>query len=134
MYALFSRGMEPQVRALGAIGLDGAARSLRSITVPIGVHLPRVLRFHFADAAWGWALGASLALVWANERGARRKGWFVAGALLAVAAEWAQLVGVLPGTFDPIDLFVLILSYVTAWRLVSRSLSPQEGTTPDLLT
>jgi hypothetical protein len=129
MYALFSRGMEPHVRKLSAIGLDGAARGLRTFTLPIGAHLPRVLRFHFADAAWGWALGASLALVWANEPSARRTGWFVAGALLAVAAELAQRVGVLPGTFDPIDLCVSILSYVTAWCLVSRSPAPREGAT-----
>jgi hypothetical protein len=48
---------------------------------------------------------------------------------LAVAAELGQRVGVLPGTFDPIDLIVSILAYVAAWRLVSRSLLPQEGVT-----
>ena len=96
-------------------------RALRVITLPAGAHAPDAIRFHFADAAWGWALGAALSLVWANDPGVRRTGWFVVGAIFVVGTEIAQLAGLMPGTFDPIDIIVSIFAYAAAWRLVSRA-------------
>jgi hypothetical protein len=126
MYALFGRGMERQLHALDVVGVGALVSSLRVVTVPTGGHLPDAIRFHFADAAWGWALGAALSLVWADAPGARRTGWFVVGALFVVGTEVAQLVGLMPGTFDPVDIIVSILAYATAWRLVSRAVLRSE--------
>ncbi len=121
MYTLFSAGMERQLHALDAVRLGVPLRALRVITLPAGAHAPDAIRFHFADAAWGWALGAALSLVWANDPGVRRTGWFVVGAIFVVGTEIAQLAGLMPGTFDPIDIIVSIFAYAAAWRLVSRA-------------
>ena len=75
------------------------------------VPLPRFVAGSLPDAAWGWAFGAALAIVW-RGRGWREKApWLAAGAALAIGVEIGQAAGVVPGTFDWIDLVSIAIGY-----------------------
>ncbi len=121
-YALFSASVE---RLVG-LGVLAPLRVLRRVTLPVATRIPDVLRFHVADAAWGWALGAALSLVWAGAGARGRRAWFVAGFALVVGEELGQLAGLMPGTFDVLDIVVSAAAYVIAWRLVSNTASRTE--------
>ncbi|HEY1957024.1 MAG TPA: hypothetical protein VGH28_15500 [Polyangiaceae bacterium] len=75
---------------------------------------PSVLRDHFADGAWGWALGAFVSIVWLGERTPRRAAWIGVAALVAGGVECLQYAHVLRGAFDPVDLVVQVGAVVLA--------------------
>jgi fatty acid desaturase len=60
------------------------------------------------DAAWSYALTASLALLWAPGPGAakhrQRWAWVAVGPIFSAAYELGQQVGVVPGSYDWADL------------------------------
>ena len=72
----------------------------------VRARLPLVLRGHFADGAWGFALGAFVALVWMGERRSIRALWIAAAAAFAAIFECLQYAHVVRGVFDPVDLVV----------------------------
>jgi hypothetical protein len=75
------------------------------------IPLPRVVSGSLPDAAWGWAFGAALGLVW-RTRGWREKApWILTGAVMTAGVEIGQAVGVIPGVFDWIDLVSMVIGY-----------------------
>jgi hypothetical protein len=93
---------------------------LRSSVPLLGPHAPlwpgapAVVRDHFADAAWAWALGAFVSTMWRGERAARRLAWTAGAALVAVLVECLQYAHVFRGVFDPVDLAVEVGAVVIA--------------------
>ena len=79
---------------------------------------PAVLRDHFADGAWGWALGGFVSIVWLGERASRRAVWIGLAALVAAGVECLQYTHVLRGAFDPVDLVVQVGAVVVAATIV----------------
>jgi hypothetical protein len=73
--------------------------------------LPAILLGSLPDAAWAWAFGAALALVWRHQSRRQTIPWLVAGGFAALSAELAQAIHVLPGTFDVADLVAIALGY-----------------------
>ncbi len=71
---------------------------------PLWPHAPRMLRDHFADAAWGWALGAFVSLMWRGEKRAHRAVWIVLAACVAAGFELLQSTHITLGAFDGADL------------------------------
>jgi hypothetical protein len=67
---------------------------------------PGPLRAHFADAMWGWALGAFVALMWLDEKRAHRVVWVVVAAAVAAGLELFQGMCLGWGAFDRGDLVV----------------------------
>ena len=77
-------------------------------------HAPAVLRDHFADAAWGWALGGFVSVVWLGERASLRAAWVFAAAAVAAGVECLQYAHVMRGAFDVVDLVVQVGAVVAA--------------------
>jgi hypothetical protein len=86
-----------------------------------GWAVPRLILASGADAAWGWAFGAALAVVWRGRKSRARTFWLVAGGAVAAYAEIGQLWGLPPGTFDIVDLIAIVGAYALAAFLVLRS-------------
>lgn len=57
----------------------------------------------FPDAAWAYSMTALFALAW-PEPGLARRAWLLAALALTVGWELGQRAGVLPGSWDPLDL------------------------------
>lgn len=81
---------------------------------PLWPHAPAALRDHFADAAWGWALGAFVSAMWLGEKTSRRVVWIAGAAIVAAAVECLQFTHVMPGAFDLVDLVVQVACVVVA--------------------
>lgn len=96
---------------LDALGLGPSLDRLRSVTIPIARHLPSVVLGSAPDAAWAWAFGAALSLVWEKEAGASARAWLLLGASAAVAVELGQGLGLVPGAFDGWDLLAIATGY-----------------------
>lgn len=83
--------------------------------------LPRLLLSSGADAGWGWAFGAAIALVWRGRRGRARTFWFLAAGAVAAWAELGQIWQLPPGTFDIVDLVAIVGAYALGACVVTRS-------------
>ena len=100
--------------------------------VASSVPLPTFVVGSGPDLAWGWAFGATLALVW-RERPLREKAaWLAAGCAVAAYAEIGQLWGVPPGVFDVVDLVAIVVGYfagafVASLRKAPRLRNPGDG-------
>lgn len=115
---LFWRSREIHVfPRLAALGLDAPISAIRAFVAPSRAYVPKFVLFNLPDALWSYALGAWLAGAWRS--GAAKASWLTGGAAVVIAAEGLQGVGVVPGTFDPIDLVASITGYALALVLAS---------------
>jgi hypothetical protein len=99
--------------------------ALVTIALPLGLgalsyvaraRLPLAIAGHFADGAWGFALGAFVALVWMNETPRARALWIACAAAFAAIWECLQYAHIVRGVFDPVDLVVQTSAVlVAAW-------------------
>jgi hypothetical protein len=92
--------------------------ALGAASYVVRARLPIVLRGHFADGAWGFALGAFVALVWMNEKRSVRALWIAAAAAFAASYECLQYAHIVRGVFDPVDLVVQASAVVVAACIV----------------
>lgn len=97
-----------------------APDGLASIRGAAASRAPSVVLGSLPDAAWAWAFGASLSLLWLGRPWREKAPWLAAGALLAVLAEVGQAAGVVPGTFDPCDLVAIALGFTVGAALAGR--------------
>ena len=96
-----------------AFGLTRTVAYLRTVAGPRSA-LPSVVIFSLPDALWVYALTATMCCIWWDIDGLGKRIWICAGVLLGVAGELGQLFGLVPGTFDPLDLLACVVAGVSA--------------------
>jgi len=75
---------------------------------------PAWVLFQLPDAAWGYALGAALGLVWRHGAPVGRALWLAVGLALTLGLELGQAAALMPGRFDLLDLAVSAVAYCSA--------------------
>lgn len=106
-----------------ALGLTPAVSWLRAAAAPLSPPLGWIL-YSLPDGLWLYAFAFFMASTWC-ERSLEASAWRLLPLALAVGSELAQVVGALPGTFDPMDLLTyavaFLLAELTAARRLERS-------------
>jgi hypothetical protein len=115
--------MSDMVRAVKKRALIAAVTIVLPLALGVASYvvrarLPLVVRGHFADGTWGFALGAFVALVWMNEKPAVRASWIAAAAGFAAIWECLQYAHVVRGVFDPVDLVVQTSAVLVAAGII----------------
>lgn len=86
------------------VGLGPTVSLLRVRTLPLREDLAEWVLYSLPDALWVYALTAAMVLVWRGGSGRTRFLWIGSGLALGAGGELGQWIGVVPGTFDPVDL------------------------------
>lgn len=107
-------------RWLDLVGADQFAHLARGAASPARPLLPSWVLFTLPDALWVYALTACLSRIWRGSRGASRVAWLSVGPVLGVGSELGQLAGVVPGTFDVVDLCAAAAAAALALLLNAR--------------
>ncbi len=104
------------------LGLDACIAVVRDASAPLRMHAPRWLTGSLPDAAWAYAFGATLALVWrgSSDRIGTRA-WLAIGALVTALLELGQAAHIIPGVFDLIDLVTMLLGFGLATTILARA-------------
>jgi len=85
---------------------------------PLWPHAPALLRDHFADAAWGFAVGGLVASLWREGPRAVRAAWYGVGLAVSIGVELLQYAHVFPGAFDAVDLAAQAVAFVVGVLVV----------------
>ena len=102
-------------------GLTGMVHSIRNV-VPSALAVPCWFRFSLPDALWVYSFTATMCYIWADRDGVWKRVWTSAGVLLGAGGEVGQAIGVVPGTFDLVDLVLCVLAGLAAAFATTRSL------------
>ena len=101
---LYIAGRPPTLRLFAwanDLGLDPIVMALRDALAPAVVRLPDAILLSLPFALWVFAFTALI----------RDRRWLPVAPGLAIGAELGQALGVVPGTFDPVDLaFVAVFA------------------------
>lgn len=89
-------------RWLEAVGADG-------LIVRPDVPLPFWVLYALPDGCWVYAYTSWMLLIWG-----RMVPWVYSGVVLALGAELGQLVGLVPGTYDNLDMVFYVGAFILA--------------------
>ncbi len=96
----------------GWLGLQAPLLALRAELSDVKHFLPNFVLYSLPDALWVYSFTFLMQSVWSRHpRSYGRTVWILLPVLLAVGGEIGQLLKVVPGTFDLMD----ILGYIVAW-------------------
>jgi len=109
----------PTLRVFDWVAQVGAARrieTMRAFAWPVAHSLPEWLRFSIPDGLWTYALTSAMGLVWSGRHSAPAFGWMMVGIAFGAGGELGQAVGLVPGTFDLVDLAFVIFGFILAFE------------------
>jgi hypothetical protein len=105
-----------------SLGLTGPVSALREGLSESLPSLPDWVLYSLPDAAWVYSFTAVNWLIWGTTDSRERSFWLALAALLAGGSELGQWASLVPGTFDPTDLSLIVLAAPLA-LITSRRLS-----------
>lgn len=97
---------------LDALGLTDLTMKLRLAAQPVTAWLPHCVLYCLPDGLWVYALVASMAQIWREQKGVVCFAWLATGPVLGCGGELGQLTGLVPGTFDYTDLMLCLTGAV----------------------
>ena len=97
-----------------ALGLDRPVDAIRAWGAAYAQALPNWVYLSLPQALWLFSGCLAVHSIWRDARCRQEQFWMAAVALLAVGGELGQAAGVIQGTFDPMDLAVVVLAFIAA--------------------
>lgn len=113
-YLLFR---SPELRVfdwIDGLGANDWIVRARILAAPAAEQLPLWVLFSLPDGLWVYALTAAMMMVWRGHEGSARVTWSAAGVVLAGSGEVGQVLAIVPGTFDSMDLFAIGAAFLCA--------------------
>lgn len=86
------------------MGMGGSFTWLRNTGWLSETDVPSWFRYALPDALWAFAYALLISSIWSGSHSPIRYFWLASIPVLILGFEFAQLAGLLPGTFCPVDL------------------------------
>ena len=102
----------------------------RAAAAPLLPHVPSVVLFSVPDGVWVFSATAFFARLWHDGPLWMRVGWIGIAPAMAIGGELGQIVGLVPGTFDVLDLLAYAIATVGALWVAQRAASAAPLTAP----
>jgi len=118
VYVLFRRESLLMFRWFEALGLGRSVAWLRAQAGTAGERLPRCAVMSLPAALWLYSLTAWVRIVWRKSGGNGLRVWLLVALAMGAGSEAAQLLGALPGCFDPVDLALYLFAFLSAAVIV----------------
>ena len=121
IYVLFRQDSLKMFSWFESINLSNAISELRLFTLPLSIHLPDWFLYSLPDGLWLFSYISFLLVVWSNVISKYNIHWVLLVPLIAVFSEIGQLIKVIPGTFDIIDLGFYLLGTALPILIFSKT-------------
>ena len=89
---------------------------LQSLVIRPTISLPEWLLYLLPDGCWVYAITSWMMLIWK-----RFTAWTWVGVVLAVGAEYGQLLGLVQGTYDTLDVVFYVGAFILAGALNEKA-------------
>jgi len=102
------------------IGLADTVSLLRSNQHLQGLIIPNWIKFSLPDALWLLSFNYILLTIWDFNVNSQSAFWLFLAPLIGLFSEIGQLIGLVPGTFDLVDLALLLIATIIPFLLVKN--------------
>lgn len=116
IYLLFR---SPSLRVFDWVESLGLAESVllcREIVAPIRIVIPDFIFYALPDGLWVYGLTSAMLLLWVGSRSGWATVWITVGLVLGLGGELGQLINLVPGTFDMLDMMAVGVGFVLAFE------------------
>ena len=120
IYVLWRSTSLLMFRWFDAAGLSPAIEDARLVAACVRSHLPGWFLYSVPDAAWVSCGVLLFAAIWSGSCHPARHFWLLLAPSLALGGEFAQLLRLLPGTFDIADVTTCTLLSAVSVVLANR--------------
>jgi hypothetical protein len=110
------------------IGISDFIFYLRQVVGGMNIPIPNWITLSVPDALWGYSLTAFMVVTWCNNPSNKNKlFWFSIGPAICILSELGQLTGMIKGTFDRIDLFLIIIFSLAPFIVLGINFKGEEN-------
>ena len=104
IYILFRQDSLKMFSWFESVNLSNSISELRLFTLPLSFHLPDWFLYSLPDGLWLFSYISLLLVIWSNVISKQNIHWVLLVPLIAIFSEIGQLIKLVPGTFDLVDL------------------------------
>ncbi|MFT5229871.1 MAG: hypothetical protein ACI9EV_003025 [Urechidicola sp.] len=104
VYISFRQDTLKMFRWFDSINLSETISRLRLLTLPLTDHLANWFLYSLPDGLWLFSYITVLLIVWKNTISKHNIHWLLLVPSIAIFSEIGQLIGIVPGTFDILDI------------------------------
>ena len=120
IYILFRTDSLLMFRWLDMLGATAFIQSCRKYMID-RLNLPDWIIFSLPDALWVFSFTSLMLIIWHGKFSYNSIFWLLLAPIIGLFSELGQLVGIIPGTFDIIDLLLILLSAILPFgRLMTK--------------
>ncbi|REG88254.1 hypothetical protein [Algoriphagus antarcticus] len=102
------------------IGLSDKIGLLRSNYQLQNLTIPNWIKFSLPDALWLFSFTYITLIIWENKINRESVFWIFFAPMIGIFSEVGQLTGLIPGTFDKIDLILLIIATILPFKFLTK--------------
>ena len=103
-----------------AVGLSGLIYSARGMFGSYSEWVPNIILFSLPDAVWVYSGTAFFSRLWESGPRLPHLFWSLIFVVLAVGGELGQIINIVPGTFDWIDLWMCVLAFAASYKIGTK--------------
>ncbi len=105
------------------IGIMNLINQIRKNTILYGNKLPDILLYSLPDGFWIFSYISLILYLWKNELKTENLLWIFMIPLIAILSEIGQLMHIVPGTFDILDLLMYLLGTALPFIIYKKSIT-----------
>ncbi len=94
--------------------------AIRTYTLPINKDLPGWVIYSLPDGLWISSYVFLMFSIWGESLSAKSIIWLLLIPIAAMLSEFGQLIDIIPGTFDPLDLICYMIGFCLPALLIVK--------------
>ncbi len=122
IYILFRTSSLKMFRWYEILGLDHSMGILRYSSIPFAHRLPKWIIYSLPDGLWIFSYLTLMLIIWRNVISRNNIFWILIVPAIAIISELGQLIGIVPGTFDPADILFYLLGTSLPFIILNQTL------------
>lgn len=123
IYILFRKSTLKMFSWFETIGIMNLINQIRKNAILYGNKLPDIFLYSLPDGFWIFSYISLILYLWENELKTENLFWIFIIPLIAILSEIGQLMCIVPGTFDILDLLMYLLGTALPFIIYKKSIT-----------
>lgn len=105
------------------INILDVIENIRNFTFIYSNNLPNFILYSLPDGLWLFSYVSVVLYLWKNELKSENLFWVFSVPLISIISELGQILKIIPGTFDIIDLLMYLLGTILPFIIYKKSIT-----------